>query len=199
MITNRQVQERELRKERILNGALKVFQKQGIEKATMDEIAKEADFGKATLYYYFESKEDIFSAILEQGWKEIWERIEPAIHGQKGPKDTFRSILTIVGLLVNEKRVLYQFLFAAPQSMPEMLDDKLPWKRYQNRMYGVLQGLIEEGIAKNEFPDIDSSMLLKGLGGLFHGVIFLGNQDEPISEESIENFFAQFLGNIKAS
>ncbi|MCK5345643.1 MAG: helix-turn-helix transcriptional regulator, partial [Candidatus Heimdallarchaeota archaeon] len=61
MITNRQVQERELRKERILNGALKVFQKQGIEKATMDEIAKEADFGKATLYYYFESKEDIFS------------------------------------------------------------------------------------------------------------------------------------------
>jgi AcrR family transcriptional regulator len=199
MITNRQVQERELRKERILNGALKVFQKQGIEKATMDEIAKEADFGKATLYYYFESKEDIFSAILEQGWKEIWERIEPAIHGQNGPKDTFRSILTIVGLLVNEKRVLYQFLFTAPQSMPEMLDDKLPWKRYQNRMYSVLQGLIEEGIAKNEFPDIDSSMLLKGLGGLFHGVIFLGNQDEPISEESIENFFAQFLGNIKAS
>jgi hypothetical protein len=66
-------------------------------------------------------------------------------------------------------------------------------------MYGVLRGLIEEGIAKNEFPDVDSSMLLKGLGGLFHGVIFLGNQDEPVSKESIENFFKQFLGNMKAS
>lgn len=199
MITNRQIQERELRKERILDGALKVFQKQGMENATMDEIAKEADFGKATLYYYFESKEEIFAAILEQGWKKIWEHIEPAIHDHDGPKDTFRSILTTVGLLVNEKRVLYQFLFTAPQSMPEILDESLPWKRYQNRMYGVLRGLIEEGIAKNEFPDVDPSMLLKGLGGLFHGVIFLGHQDEPVSEEAIEDFFTQFLGNIKSS
>ena len=59
MISNRQAKERELRKEQILSSALSVFKKQGIEKATMDEIAKEADFGKATLYYYFSSKEEI--------------------------------------------------------------------------------------------------------------------------------------------
>ena len=33
---------------------------------TMDEIASCSGFGKATLYYYFKSKEDVFSAILEE-------------------------------------------------------------------------------------------------------------------------------------
>ena len=80
MASDRQIKERELRKEQILNAALKVFKANELEKATMDEIAKEADFGKATLYYYFSSKEEIFIEILNRGWKMIWESIEPVIH-----------------------------------------------------------------------------------------------------------------------
>ena len=52
MISPRQIEERELRRKRILEGALEVFHKNGLEGATMDEIAHEAGFGKATLYYY---------------------------------------------------------------------------------------------------------------------------------------------------
>jgi AcrR family transcriptional regulator len=199
VISERQVKERETRKELILTGALNVFRKQGIEKATMDEIAREAGFGKATLYYYYSSKEEIFSSILEQGWNRIWEHIEPAIHEHKSPKETFLKLLTIIGKLVNEQRVLYEFLFTAPQSMPEMLDPNQPWKNYQNRMYAVLQGLVEEGIAKNEFPNVEPQLLLKGLGGLFHGVLFLGNQKEPITDAAIEKFFSQFLGTMSTT
>ena len=89
MASDRQIKERELRKEQILNAALKVFKANELEKATMDEIAKEADFGKATLYYYFSSKEEIFIEILNRGWKMIWESIEPVIHNPGKPKDTF--------------------------------------------------------------------------------------------------------------
>ncbi len=79
MISDRQAKERERRKDQILKGALSVFKEKGLEKATMDEIAKQADFGKATLYYYFHSKEEIFIELLDRGWKMIWESIEPAI------------------------------------------------------------------------------------------------------------------------
>ena len=48
MISDRQAKERERRKDQILKGALSVFKEKGLEKATMDEIAKQADFGKAT-------------------------------------------------------------------------------------------------------------------------------------------------------
>ena len=73
MLSERQIEERRIRKERILSSALDVFKANGLDGATMDSIAEKAGFGKATLYYYFKSKEDVFSAILEDGWKKIWD------------------------------------------------------------------------------------------------------------------------------
>ena len=55
-ISKRQLEERKMRQDRILTGALEVFKTKGLEGATMDEIAAESGFGKATLYYYFHSK-----------------------------------------------------------------------------------------------------------------------------------------------
>ena len=71
MISDRQAKEREVRKDQILESALRVFKINGLEGTTMDEIAKEADFGKATLYYYFSSKEEIFVELLDRGWETI--------------------------------------------------------------------------------------------------------------------------------
>ena len=88
MISDRQAKEREMRKEQILESALNVFKTTGLDGTTMDEIAKQADFGKATLYYYFSSKEEIFIELLDRGWKTIWESIEPVIHKNDKPKDT---------------------------------------------------------------------------------------------------------------
>ena len=93
MISDRQAQERERRKDQILKGALTVFKEKGLEKSTMDEIAKQADFGKATLYYYFSSKEEIFIELLDRGWKMIWESIEPALENHEQPKESFMQAL----------------------------------------------------------------------------------------------------------
>ena len=133
MISDRQAKERELRKEQILSSALSVFQKNGIEKATMDEIAKEADFGKATLYYYFSSKEEIFTEQLNRGWKMVWESIEHVVHDHAKPKDSFINSLNIIGGLVRKDQVLFEFLFTAPKMLPEADNStNLDWKKYQS-------------------------------------------------------------------
>jgi AcrR family transcriptional regulator len=51
-------------KSAILQAAERVFQKWGINKTTMEDIASEAGKGKSTLYYYFKSKEEIFDAVV---------------------------------------------------------------------------------------------------------------------------------------
>ena len=63
--SERQNEEREARKQRILKGALEVFKASGLEGATMDQIAQNSGFGKATLYYYFKSKEEVLIAALD--------------------------------------------------------------------------------------------------------------------------------------
>ena len=64
------------KKERILTIAQKIFSRFGIQKTTMDEIAKKARIGKATLYYYFKNKEDIFREVIQKESTILKENIE---------------------------------------------------------------------------------------------------------------------------
>src|SRR5690606_13469468 len=54
-------------KDRILEAALLVFGEKGYHNATMAEIAEAAAVGKGTLYWYFSSKEKLFSGMVEHG------------------------------------------------------------------------------------------------------------------------------------
>ena len=200
MVTKRQIKERELRKQHILDSALSVFKNKGFEGSTMDEIAKDADFGKATLYYYFNSKEEIFVELLNNGWEMIWESIEEEVHDNENPKETFINSLNIIGGLIRKNQILFEFLFIAPQMMPSSFsDEKSSWKNYQNKMYGVFQGLLEEGIEKNEFPKMRSDLMMRAIGGLFHGLFFLGNEKKQMSRETMEDFISTFIGNYSSN
>ena len=199
MVTKRQIKERELRKQHILDSALSVFKNKGFEGSTMDEIAKDADFGKATLYYYFNSKEEIFVELLNNGWEMIWESIEEEVHDNENPKETFINSLNIIGGLIRKNQILFEFLFTAPQMMPSSFsDENSSWKNYQNKMYGVFQGLLEEGIEKNEFPKMRSDLMMRAIGGLFHGLFFLGNEKKQMSRETMEDFISTFIGNYSS-
>lgn len=53
-------------KERILQTALQVFAENGFEGARMEKIASEVGINKASLYFHFKSKEEIFRALFRQ-------------------------------------------------------------------------------------------------------------------------------------
>ena len=53
----------------------------------MDQIAHESGFGKATLYYYYGSKDEVFIDIMVKGWKDLWEGIETLIIEEKWSKN----------------------------------------------------------------------------------------------------------------
>lgn len=49
----------------ILLKSQKLFQAKGLEKISMEDVAKAIEKGKSTLYYYFKSKDEIFSAVMD--------------------------------------------------------------------------------------------------------------------------------------
>ena len=188
MLNKRQKEQRSLRKKSILEGALKVFKIHGIEKTTMDEIAIESGFGKATLYYYFTSKDEVFIAIMEDGWKKLWEGIESKIVEELGPRKKFMGIIKTMANIVKNNKILYGFLFTAPNHIQD--ESKQIWKTYQERLYAILKSIIEEGIKKKEFIDLDPGMLMKAIGGLFHGLLIENkdNLDDRDFELMLRNF-----------
>ena len=53
------------KKKQLIRTAAKRFEKHGIKKTTLDEIARDLRITKATIYHYFNSKEDLFHSTLE--------------------------------------------------------------------------------------------------------------------------------------
>ena len=193
-LSERKKEERRLRQELILKGALEVFKTKGIEGSTMDEIAIQSGFGKATLYYYFKSKEDVFSAILTSGWQKIWSDLEPIIaSGNSTPRETFINVLLKIAENVRSRPGLYEFLFNVPKQVSFETTD---WKKYQDRIYSVIMTLLEDGIKSGEFPETKPKVLFKALGGLFMGLVLMGN-DKTVSKKDVEKMLNELIPNKK--
>jgi len=60
----------------IIKAAEKRFSRHGVTKSTLDEIARDLRIGKATLYYYFESKEALYYGVLENQISEFIESLK---------------------------------------------------------------------------------------------------------------------------
>src|SRR5665647_1171720 len=60
-------QEKEQRRNYILDVAEKLFFSRGYDDVSMDDIANEVELNKATLYLYFKNKESLFFAIVLRG------------------------------------------------------------------------------------------------------------------------------------
>jgi AcrR family transcriptional regulator len=58
-------------RDKILKVAVRIFSRYGFQKTTMDEIARTAHKAKGSVYYYFNSKEDLFRAVVQYEINEI--------------------------------------------------------------------------------------------------------------------------------
>lgn len=68
----RRDREKLAREEEIVSAAEKVFCLKGYGDASMDEIAKEAEFTKRTLYQYFDNKEDLYFAVALKVFRKLF-------------------------------------------------------------------------------------------------------------------------------
>ena len=53
--------------EKLFHAAFSLFGEKGFERTTMDEVAARSGVARATLYYYFRGKDDLFLFLLERG------------------------------------------------------------------------------------------------------------------------------------
>ena len=66
-------------REKIASAASALFMEKGIAATSMDDIAKAAGYSKATLYVYFENKEEIVSILVLDSMKKLYGYIASAL------------------------------------------------------------------------------------------------------------------------
>ena len=82
------------KKTQIINAAIEVFAKQGLEKGKIADIAKVAKIGKGTIYEYFKSKDEIFRAIEKMFIFDSIDQINNLTQSEKSPTEKIEEIIS---------------------------------------------------------------------------------------------------------
>ena len=79
-------------REKIASAASVLFMERGIAATSMDDIAKAAGYSKATLYVYFENKEEIVGFLVLDSMKKLYHYIVSALEQQETTKEQYNFI-----------------------------------------------------------------------------------------------------------
>lgn len=176
-------------KDTIINAAEKLFLEKGINNTSIDNIAKEADYSKATIYVYFKNKEEIISSIILLSMKMYLDIITKALSKDV---DTIQKYYELCYSLVDfyNKHPLY-FECCLKEINVNLEDPETPLVYHEifntgEKINQVISSWLEEGIEKGYIrPNIKiietSFVFWSGISG----AIKLAN------EKSL--YFAQYL------
>ncbi|WP_109695189.1 TetR/AcrR family transcriptional regulator [Chitinophaga deserti] len=99
--------EQDQKREVILEAALKRFKRFGLAKTTMDEIARDLEISKGSLYYYFSDKDRIYVAVVERIVNDCFTDISTFLQTAGSVQEVMDRYLSV------KERILldYHFLF----------------------------------------------------------------------------------------
>jgi TetR/AcrR family transcriptional regulator len=141
----------------ILQAAAKEFAAHGTAGARTDAIAREAKVNKALLYYYFEDKETLYGAVLDNAFEGLKGKVFQVLDSNLPPRE---KILAYVGayfdfIASNQiyPRLMQREMMRAREGHSRHIDHIV--QTYFRPIYGKLNELLKKGIAQGDFRNID--------------------------------------------
>jgi AcrR family transcriptional regulator len=129
------------KREQIIDGAKRVFMRMGFDAASMNDVTREAGVSKGTIYVYFQSKEDLFAALIDREKGRFAEEMREILaHAEKVEEglsqfatafvrhilftDMIPAMRTVIGVLNRMPRLCQRFL-ATPGNARNVLKEYL--------------------------------------------------------------------------
>jgi len=194
-VLTRQAEEKAQRRQLILDAALIVFAAKGYAETSMADIAQSARLGKATLYYYFPTKEAIYEAIYVAGTEAYYSEMMPVLELEQ-PSRIIKTMLTFYVVYMNEHRDFFNIFFPLGRSAPIQIVESvavrelLTWHR--QRLDTILQSKLQVKNA-DQLEHLLQVLwtFLTGLNSKLLRQVPIQNLMDEI--ETINSFMLQFL------
>jgi AcrR family transcriptional regulator len=149
---------KEARPSELTAAALELFVEKGYAATRLDEIAARAGVSKGTLYLYFESKEELFKAVIREGLLPLLAEGEELVASMPGPAgELFKAIVLRWWEMVGEGPIggIPKLIFAEARNFPEIArfyaDEVI--ERGKRLLVAVLQRGIDSGEFRHFNPE----------------------------------------------
>jgi AcrR family transcriptional regulator len=155
--SSRRERERRQRRQAMLRAAQSVFAEKGYARATLDEIAERAEFGKGTLYNYFEGgKEDILFAVFEAIYDDICSMIEEVFGADRSLRESFRAFVTVFFEFSREREDLFMILAKESHRLAFSAESNRArfFREQRARMVDALRPALETAMDADEIQEL---------------------------------------------
>lgn len=158
---------KDVNREYILKIAQDIFSKYGYKKTTLDDIANAVRKGKSSLYYYFESKEDLFQAVILKEVDVLKRELEKVVMRNTDPVEKLREyILTKLTTF----RGLANFYHALESDVTAIEFIENIKNKYQQEEIRMIKRILIEGVRKNTFEVKDFTLAAIGITTAIKGL-----------------------------
>ncbi len=186
-------------RETIVNVARKIFTRNGFRKTTMEEIAIAAGMGKSSIYYYFKSKEEIFSAVVEWEAAELKMRLNRVISKDDSPITKLKAYILF---RLHYVRTLENFYAALNEESLSHMDFILEIRQnFDLEEQQLVRGILEEGMNSGVFQLNSSKIGAIAISTMMKGLelpLILSKEHKTDREELLEDLIrVLFYGIIK--
>lgn len=201
MKTTDLIKEEQTRRE-IITAAQELFQKYGIDKTTMDDIAEAVGKGKSSLYYYYKSKEEVFYAVVNKEKDEIMHCIGDAIKDIDSASEQFKVFFLTHFTQVRKKLNLYSVIIKENAKKHIDLFYKIQKESLDSRI-SILKNIMLTGMKKGEFQKIKEeeceslvTVIIMMLQGMDSNLIFSRDKSQTIPS-GVEKAIDVFIKGLK--
>lgn len=192
----RKKEPRSVHRENIVSAASVLFMERGIAATSMDDIAKAAGYSKATLYVYFENKEEIVGILVLNSMKKLYDYISSALIQHETTKARYDFICR--GLVQYQEEFPFYFKmvldkinidFESKEYLPEEKETYQIGEEINEKIKNFLLSGMEKGDLRG---DLEIMPAIFNFWGMLSGIIQLAaNKEEYIKKSmglSKENF-----------
>jgi len=166
-ITTDMINKEEFRKKVVITAG-QIFSRYGFRKTTMDEIARAIKMGKSSIYYYFESKEEIFEAVVRHEANILRNELTTAIKAEESPIDKMKNYVFVRMKAFEKLSNYYNAIFDKNLDHFEFIETSR--EKYDREELAILRLILYLGARKkifnvtnSEYTALAIQTTLKGL------------------------------------
>jgi len=185
-------------KDIILETARNIFKRFGFAKTSIGDIAIAARKGRRTIYTYFESKEEIYKAVIEKEVDVLRTKLTEVIFTESNAKEKLKGYMITRMVTINELANYYEALrndylqdFKIIENIREDFD---------NQEISLISEILTEGVEDNEFIieniDLTAKAIVIALKG-FEIPFFIEKVDKDIEGQLNSLIDILFKGILK--
>ena len=193
----RKKEPRSVHRENIVSAASALFMERGIAATSMDDIAKAAGYSKATLYVYFENKEEIVGILVLNSMKKLDDYISSALIQHEATKARYDFICR--GLVQYQEEFPFYFKmvldkinidFESYDYLPEEKETYQIGEEINEKIKHFLLSGMEKGDLRG---DLEIMLAIFNFWGMLSGIIQLAANKEEYIKKSMNLSKIKFL------